>query len=188
MTDPANPHTDPLPDPCATVPEQSGPFAEAAPDDPVSRLQAEATKWKDLALRSQAELENFRKRMNREAMDVRRFAAAALIEDLFPVLDNFEFGLQAARAESETSPITLGMTMVRKQLDDFLAAQGVKEIQAEGQIFDPTRHDAVSTEVRPDLPEGTILRVVRRGYFLHDRVLRAPTVVVSATTDHASAS
>lgn len=184
MTDP----TDPIPptDPAA---EPAGGPAEAAPaataEAPLP--EAEVAKWKDLALRSQAELENFRKRMNREAVEVRRFAAASLVEDLLPVLDNFDFGLEAARAESASSSITLGMTMVRKQLDDFLAAQGVREIETEGQVLDPTRHHAVKTEVRPDLPEGTILQVVRKGYFLHDRVLRAPNVVVSAQAEPATA-
>ena len=181
MPDPAETTIDSATTPGSAAPESPG--GDPASDDPTVVLQAEVSKWKDLALRGQAELDNFRKRMSREAIDVRRFAAAALIEDLLPVLDNFEFGLQAARAESQNSPITLGMTMVRKQLDDFLTAQGVREIQAEGQVFDPTLHEAVSTEARPELPEGVIVRVVRRGYLLHDRVLRAPAVVVSGAAD-----
>jgi molecular chaperone GrpE len=96
------------------------------------------------------------------------------------VLDNFDLGLMAARQEGENSPISMGMAMVRRQLDDFLTSQGVKEIPTDGERFDPTRHDAVATEADAAIPEGTILRVARKGYFLHDRVLRAPSVVVSS--------
>jgi len=150
--------------------------APAADPDPA----AEVEKWRDMALRCQAELENFRKRMSREVAESRRFAAADLIEDLLPLLDNFDFGLQAAFADGADSPIATGMSMVRRQFDDFLSNHGVKEVEGAGQVFDPTRHEAVSTEASDEIPEGTIMRVVRRGFFLHDRVLRAPSVVVSS--------
>lgn len=148
--------------------------------DPYAALENERDRWSDLALRVQADFDNFRKRTAREVAEIRQFAASALIEDLLPVLDNFDFGLMAARQAGEDSPIAMGMAMVRRQLDDFLTKQGVKEIPTEGERFDPTRHDAVATEADAAVPEGTILRVVRKGYFLHDRVLRAPSVVVSS--------
>lgn len=148
--------------------------------DPYAALENERDRWKDHALRVQADFDNFRKRTAREVTDIRRFAASALLEDLLPVLDNFDLGLMAARQAGENSPIFMGMSMVRRQLDDFLANQGVKDIPAEGQVFDPTRHDAVATEPDAGTPEGTILRVARKGYFLHDRVLRAPSVIVSS--------
>ena len=98
MTDP----TDPIPPTDAAAEPAGGPAeaADAATAE-ASLPEAEVAKWKDLALRSQAELENFRKRMNREAVEVRRFAAASLIEDLLPVLDNFDFGLEAARGYAD---------------------------------------------------------------------------------------
>jgi molecular chaperone GrpE len=153
---------------------------EADDLDPYTALENERDRWKDLALRVQADFDNFRKRTAREVTEIRRFAASALLEDLLPVLDNFDLGLMAARQEGENSPISMGMAMVRRQLDDFLTSQGVKEIPTDGERFDPTRHDAVATEADAAIPEGTILRVARKGYFLHDRVLRAPSVVVSS--------
>lgn len=160
--------------PAATEP---GGFDEL---DPYAALENERDRWKDLALRVQADFDNFRKRTAREVTEIRRFAASALLEDLLPVLDNFDLGLMAARQAGENSPISMGMAMVRRQLDDFLTSQGVKEIPTDGERFDPTRHDAVATEADAATPEGTILRVARKGYFLHDRVLRAPSVVVSS--------
>lgn len=148
--------------------------------DPIAMLEAEVARWKDLALRGQADFDNFRKRNARDITEIRRYAAGDLLADLLPVLDNFDLGLLAARNESENSAIALGMQMVRRQLDDFLAAQGVKEIPADGESFDPTKHDAVATEANSTTAEGVIIRTARKGYFLHDRVLRAPSVIVSS--------
>jgi molecular chaperone GrpE len=88
-------------------------------------------------------------------------------------------GLEAARAESEKSMIFMGMSMVGRQLHDFLRESGVQEIEALGKTFDPNLHEAVSQETSADLAEGTILRVTRRGYKLKDRLLRAASVIVS---------
>ena len=96
------------------------------------------------------------------------------------MIDNFEMGMQAA-AQDTSSMIYIGMDMVRKQLNDFLAAQGVEEIKAEGQ-FDANLHDAVSQEAS-DLPEGEIIRVTRRGFKIRDRLLRPASVVVSAPAE-----
>tara|TARA_R110002096_G_scaffold376724_7_gene570493 strand:- start:8368 stop:9024 length:657 start_codon:yes stop_codon:yes gene_type:complete len=141
--------------------------------------QAEAQKWRDVALRSQAELENFRKRMSREKQDAIKFGNAGLLETLLPVIDNFRFGLDAARQESQDSIVFQGMSMVMKQLDDFLGEQGVVEVPAEGKVFDPNLHEAVKQEYSDEVEEGTVTAVIRRGFKLHDRLLRAAHVIVS---------
>lgn len=151
-----------------------------APVDPLTALQAEMERWRDLAYRSQAELDNFRKRSVREAQETRAYANADLLRALFPILDNFDMGLEAARAESEKSMIYMGMSMVNRQLQDFLRDSGVQEIETQGVAFDPNLHDAVSQEASADIAEGTILRVTRKGYKLKDRLLRAASVVVSS--------
>jgi molecular chaperone GrpE len=101
---------------------------------------------------------------------------------LFPILDNFEMGLEAARQESEKSMIFMGMSMVQRQIADFLREMGTVEVEALGKPFDPNLHEAMSQEIRDDLEEGTIIRVTRRGYKLKDRLLRAASVIVSART------
>lgn len=191
MTDPepSIPPTDhPAPDEdptqAAPAPEPAA-ATEAAPEptpapDPLAQAQAETEKWKDLAYRSQAELDNFRKRSAREAQETRAYANSELLRALFPVLDNFEMGLDAARAESETSMIFTGMAMVHRQFQDLLKDFGVQEIEALGKPFDPNLHDAVSQEPSSEHPEGVILRVTRRGYRLKERLLRPASVIVAA--------
>lgn len=155
------------------------PAEPATPTDPLEAAQAEIAQWKDLAYRNAAELDNFRKRATREAQETRSFANADLLRSLLPIMDNFEMGLEAARAESEKSMIFMGMNMVHRQITDFLREQGLQEVEAQGKSFDPNLHDAVSQEVSQDVPEGTVIRVTRRGYKLKDRLLRAASVIVS---------
>ena len=156
--------------------------AEVAPEttpelDPWEQLEAEAAKWKDTSLRTAAEMDNLRKRTAREREEAIRYANQRLLEDLLPVIDNFEMGMQAA-AQDTSSMIYIGMDMVRKQLNDFLENQGVTEIPTTGQ-FDPNLHDAVSQEPS-DQPEGEILRTTRRGFKIRDRLLRPASVIVAA--------
>jgi len=105
-----------------------------------------------------------------------RYANARLLEELLPVIDNFEMGMQAA-AQETSSMIYIGMDMVRRQLNDFLSSQGVEEIRTDI-TFDPNLHDAVSQE-EAEGEEGRILRVTRRGFRLRDRLLRPAGVIVS---------
>ena len=128
-------------------------------------------------LRTAAEMDNLRKRTAREREEAVRYANSRLLEDLLPVIDNFEMGMMAA-SQDQKSMIYIGMDMVRRQLNDFLSSQGVEEIPATGK-FDPNLHDAVSQEESAEQEEGTILRVTRRGFRLRDRLLRPASVVVS---------
>lgn len=146
--------------------------------DPLAELTVDLAKWKELALRTAADLENYRKRMAREKEEAVRWANQGLLEDLLPILDNFEMGMQAASKE-QSSMIYIGMDMVRRQLNDFLSNQGAKEVPAEGCAFDPNVHEAVAQETSDTVAEGNIVRVVRRGFLLRDRLVRPATVVVS---------
>ena len=152
----------------------------ATPLDPIAELTAEVDKWKDTALRSAAELDNYRKRVARDMQDSRAYANADLLGDLLPILDNFEMGLDAAKAESEKSMIYIGLSMVRRQLADFLRDVGVEEVPGLGAPFDPNVHEAVSHEPSTEYSEGQIVKVMRRGFKLKGRLLRASTVAVSS--------
>ena len=171
-----NPETT-LPVENAATPENVA-AAEAA-KDPLSEAQAEAAKWKDLAARNQAELENYRKRVARDREDDLKRARAGLLEDLLPVLDNFELGMMEVRKSDPKSPIVIGMEMIERQLKDFMASSGVEAIAAVGAPFDPNLHEAVSQEESKEVEEGKIIRQLRKGYKLRDRLLRAAMVVVS---------
>ncbi|MES2593758.1 MAG: nucleotide exchange factor GrpE [Verrucomicrobiota bacterium] len=181
MTEPSpNPETQPEID-AASVEAAAAESAPPAPaPDPLELALAEAAQWKDMAYRNAAELDNFRKRAAREAQEARAYANADLLRGLFPILDNFEMGLESARVESEKSMIFIGMSMVHRQIAEFLRDTGVTEVESLNKPFDPNLHDAVSQEVRTDVAEGTVLRVTRRGYRLKDRLLRAASVIVSA--------
>ena len=140
--------------------------------------QAQVTEWKEVAIRATADLDNFRKRMAREKTDAVVYGNQRLLEELLPVLDNFEMGLQAA-AGDESSMIYQGMKMVKKQLDDFLASQGVEVVEAEGKMFDVNVHEAVSQEETTEADCGAVLQVLRKGYRMKDRLLRPANVVVA---------
>lgn len=157
-----------------SVPVDESPAAGETPD-----FQAEAARFKDLALRAQADLDNYRKRAVRDKEESIRYANSSLLEKLLPVLDNFELGLEAARSAPDTASIVEGMAMVQTQLQDFLKSQGVETIPAEGEVFDPTRHEAVAQENSESVPEGHVVRLIRKGYKLKDRLLRASSVTVS---------
>ena len=143
-------------------------------------LQADLDRFRDLAMRSQADFENYKKRAAREKEEAIKYANRDLLERLVTIVDNFELGLEAARGEGEKSPIYSGMTLVLKQLKDFLADNGLQPIEAVGQKFDPNLHEAIAHEPSNAFPEETVIRQTRRGYRLKDRLLRPSTVVVSS--------
>ena len=169
------PNTDETPDTqdAAAAPE------EASEESLLAQMQSDMARFKDLALRTQADFENFRKRAAREKEDAVKYANAAFLERLIPILDNFELGLNAARTDARDSPIIAGMDMVAKQLQDFLASVGVETLKVEGEKFDPNLHEAVAQEASADVPEGMIVRQLRKGFKLRDRLLRPATVTVS---------
>lgn len=167
--------SDPLDDQVMDAPVDATPEGEIADVD----FQAEAAKLKDLALRARADLDNFRKRSLREKEDAIRYANNGLLEKLLPVIDNFELGLEAARNATDAASVLQGMSMVHRQLQDFIRSQGLEEVPAEGELFDPNKHDAVSQEFSADIAEGQVIRQVRKGYKLKERLLRAASVIVS---------
>src|SRR5690606_10602543 len=132
--------------------------AETTESGPESDPGAEAEKWKDVAARAQADLDNYRKRMARERAEAIQYANRSLLEQLLPVIDNSEMGLKAAESsEGSGSLILQCMAMVRKQLDDFLADQGVETVPSDGLVFDPNLHEAIKHEAHESVPEGHII-------------------------------
>jgi molecular chaperone GrpE len=158
---------------------ESRSMAADDPQDQLAQLKAELAKYKDVALRSVADLDNYRKRMAREKDDAIRYANASFLERLIPILDNFELGIQAAKAGGSQSAVQDGMMMVLKQLQDFLASCGVETVDATGQHFDPNVHEAIAQEQNAEIAEGFVIRQLRKGYRLKDRLIRPANVVVS---------
>jgi molecular chaperone GrpE len=152
---------------------------DADSEDAMAGLQADLDRFRDLALRSQADFENYKKRAAREKEDAVKYANSSLLQRLVSILDNFELGLAAAKTESERSPIYSGMVLVQKQLNDLLEENGLQAIEAEGKKFDPNLHEAIAHEPS-ETPEETVIRQARRGYRFKDSLLRPARVVVSS--------
>lgn len=143
------------------------------------QLEEEVAELKNKLLRSIADLENYRKRSARDKADAIRYGNQRLLEDLLPVIDNFGMGMQASEQDSG-SMIYMGMSMVQKQLDDFLSNQGVQEVTLKpGDTFDPNQHDAMAQEASDTFEDGQIIRVMRKGYKMGERLVRPANVVVA---------
>jgi len=167
----------PMPSPAA--PALATDLEQAEAEDAMAGLQADLDRFRDLALRSQADFENYKKRSAREKEEAIKYANNALLERLVGIIDNFELGLAAAKEQGEQSPIYSGMILVQKQLSDLLAENGLQPIEAEGKTFDANLHEAIAHEPS-DSPEGTVIRQARRGYRFKDRLLRPARVIVSS--------
>jgi len=125
-------------------------------------------------------LENFRKRTAREKDELRQFAAAGVVEDIIPILDNLCLGLGAAKQQTDVKAIVDGINLVLEQFKSMLARHGLKEVNPLGQPFDPNLHDCISHQPSADIPEEKVSQVVRLGYTLNGRLLRPASVVVSS--------
>ncbi len=160
--------------------ETAAETTETETADPSAAAAEELQKWRDTALRTAAEYDNYRKRTVKDREDFARYANQGLLEELLPILDNFAMGMQMASDDTK-SMIYIGMNMVQKQLADFLQNQGVELIPVEiGQPFDHNLQEAIQSE-ESDQPEGTVLRIIRPGYTLKGRLLRPANVVVASS-------
>lgn len=164
-------------------PPENTPADEAKEAAPAADSAAELEKLRDLAMRTAADFDNYRKRAVREKEDAIRYANSSLLEDLLPVIDNFELGLEAAKSAPGAEVILQGLGMVARQFRDFLSSAGLEEVKTEGATFDPNVMEGVGHEPDQKVPEGHVIRQTRRGYKLRDRLLRPASVIVSKGPD-----
>jgi molecular chaperone GrpE len=129
-------------------------------------------------LRLAADFDNFRKRTRQEMEEIRRFAARDLLQELLPVLDNFERALASARTVFPENVVT-GIDMIYRQFLNVLSQNGLKPIEAVGKQFDPAYHEAFEQVDTDQWPDGSIIEEVRKGYLLHGKVLRPALVKVA---------
>jgi molecular chaperone GrpE len=151
--------------------------AIAAAEDKLHGVERDLESLKDRHLRTLAELENLRKRSEREKKDTRSLALADLARDFLPVLDSFESALAHATAADLESDLGQGVLLIHRQLSDLWRKRGLREVDTAGE-FDPNEHEAVATEVSTK-PANTILEVLRKGYTLGDRLIRPALVKVA---------
>lgn len=162
-----------------TSPEPAAnPAPETNPADRLQALEAELAQLRDAALRAAADHQNQSRRHQRDLADLRRFAAAGVIEDLLPAIDSLRLGLASSDGQPGAA-VAAGFAMAIQQLTAALATHGLREVEALGQPFDPAVHEALSQEASAEHPEGSVTKVLRTGWMLHDRLVRPAGVVVS---------
>jgi len=142
-------------------------------------LQAELKDARARALRAQADLDNYRKRVQRENEQERRYASMPLLRGLLPAVDNIQRAIEAAETSQESSGLLEGVKLVAQQMETVMAQHHCKTIQALGEPFDPNLHEAISQMPSDEFPAGTVMTQTAIGYQLHDRVVRPSQVIVS---------
>ena len=145
----------------------------------VAALQKELTESQDKYLRLAAEFDNYRKRTFREKTELLQTAGESLLKAILPVVDDFERGLEIAANAEDMDAVRDGMSLIYNKLKDFLATNGVKDIQAMDEPFDADLHEAVTKIPAPSEDQkGKIVDVIQKGYVLNSKVIRYPKVIV----------
>jgi molecular chaperone GrpE len=143
-------------------------------------LQKQVQQYKDMLLRKAAEFDNYKRRIENETTNIVRFATESLIDDLLPVLDDFERSLKHSKESKESDALTKGVELIYLKLVKVLEGRGVKSFETLGKEFNVDYHDALMQMSRKDVPPHTVIEEVEKGYMLNDKVLRHAKVVVSS--------
>lgn len=161
-----------------TPEEDNAPEAENTEEKEEEKTEEKADDGNEKYVRLMAEFQNYKKRVAKEKNDIREYATEKLVMELLPVLDNFERAL-AASAEDDPAGYAKGMELIFTQMVTELQKSGLTEVEAEGQDFDPTKHNAVMTEENEELESGKVSKVLQKGYALNDKVIRPSMVAVT---------
>ncbi|CTQ73509.1 nucleotide exchange factor GrpE [Roseibium alexandrii] len=159
--------------------------AEESAVDPVEALMAENAELKDRALRTMAEMENLRRRTEKEVKDARQYAVSGFARDMLTVSDNLSRALEALpeddrkNADAGVASLIEGVEMIERDLLNQLEKNGVRKLEPEGQKFDPNFHQAMFEVPNTEVPNNTVVQVVQAGYVIGERVLRPAMVGVS---------
>lgn len=159
--------------------ESSDQAQTEAPVDEKAELQAQLEEEQNKYLRLLADYDNFKRRTKKDQELAKQFRSQSLLTDLLPVLDNFDRALAVEAKSEESASLLKGLEMVKKSLIDAVTAEGLEEIKAVGEPFDPHFHQAVIQENDPDSEPGTVLQELQKGYTLNGRVLRPAMVKVN---------
>lgn len=174
--------------------EESREEAEEAPPpspDELKELRLKASKseeYYERLLRQVAETDNLRKRLAKEKQDAIRYANESLIEQILPTMDSFDMAITATNSSCENTIDSLktGIEMVHSQLKRTLEEAGLTEINANGTIFNPSLHEAISRKETNEAPEGTVIEQLRKGYQLKERLVRPASVIVATASETAT--
>lgn len=145
----------------------------------IETLKESLNTQKNDYLRTLAEFDNFKKRLEKEKIELMKYANQKVIEDVFPILDGLENTLAHVGEEQKEDPLVAGVGLILKQLLQILNKHGLEEVPATGQDFDPNLHEAIATQEAQGVPPGKVLTTHRKGYRLKDKLIRATLVTVS---------
>jgi molecular chaperone GrpE len=151
----------------------------------MEELQKQVDQYKDLLLRKAAEFDNYKRRIESETTNILKYATESLVEDLLPVLDDFERSLKHRKENKDNDALVKGIELIYQKLAKVIEGRGVKPFDTVGKEFNVEYHDALMQIPRSDVPYHTILEEVEKGYTLNDKVIRHAKVVVSSTPDEA---
>jgi len=143
----------------------------------IARIDLQQFVEKEAYLRLAADFENFRRRAVKDRQDAEKSGREKILRGFLEILDNLDRGL--SQATDESGPLADGIRMVLSQVDTWLKSEGLFRVESVGQVFDPAVHEAISQESSLEVPSGTIIREIRRGYRWADRLLRPAAVIVS---------
>jgi molecular chaperone GrpE len=170
-------------------PDQTPPTAPTGetvtPQDPLAAAARESAELKDKLLRTLAEMENLRRRTEREVADARMYGIAGFARDVLGIADNMERALEAARQELQESvdpgvkTLLEGIELTERELLKALERHGVRKFDPQGEKFDPNLHQAMYEVPDPAVPPGTVVQVIQPGYMIGDRMLRPALIAVS---------
>ena len=145
-----------------------------------SELQKKYDTLNQQYLRLAADFDNYRKRQTQEREDLLKYGAETSLTKMIEILDNFERGIQALENVDDCEKIKESFKLVYKQVTETLSKLGLEEIKAEGEVFDPNFHEAVMQTPSDEIPENTVIKEMRKGYKLGDKILRPSMVNVSS--------
>jgi molecular chaperone GrpE len=147
--------------------------------DKIKEVEESVEEKHDLYVRSQAEMDNMRKRFQKEKQELIKFSNESLIKQLLPVMDNLEKAIAHSQDENSLNSLTEGVELTLKGLRDTLEKAGVEEVKALGEIFDPNCHEAISEQEDNSVKPKTVIQELQKGYFLNQRLIRPAMVIVS---------
>jgi len=154
--------------------------AEEPEDDPEAQLREQAGRYLELAQRTQADFDNYRKRMTREVRAAETRGIGRLARELLPALDNLERALAAVETAEPAHQLSEGIRLVTKELSAALGRTGIEGYDPTGQPFDPNQHEAVAQHAVEGAESGTVVQVLQSGYRLNEAVLRPARVIVAS--------
>ena len=173
-------------DPVAQVPGQETPDTAASTEAELAAVQAQLQEAREAQLRALAEMENVRKRAQRDVESAHRFAVERFAADMIEVRDTLELGLAAAGVAPEAAKFVEGSQATLRMVDKAFEKAGIVVVDPIGQSFNPELHEAIMAQPTADHPVGSVLAVVQKGFTLNGRLLRPARVVIARSLDPAN--